>query len=177
MSWHGCTWNWRCLFIQFPTVSPGVSYWLQTTLTAGGSNTARGILYFGCVSFQILSWFKAGTSSRTLEPIVILPHGAHICNTCELIIIFSLVLKIIFKWEWLPHQLKELKRQSKVLELFPNQCNSHIPLSRPWRTCAAAVGRAGGGISFLLSVLIPRRFEIRTEGAPGAALTGNCVLA
>lgn len=45
----------------------------------------------------------------------------------ELIIIFSLVLKIIFKWEWLLHRLKELKQQTKVLELFPNQCSSHIP--------------------------------------------------
>lgn len=68
-----------------------------------------------------------GTSSRPLKPVVILPYGAHICNMRELIIVFSLVLKINFKWEWLPHRLRELKQQSKVLELFPNQCSSHIP--------------------------------------------------
>lgn len=112
------------------------------------------------LSFQTLSRFKAGTSSRTLNPIVILPRGAHICNVSELIIIFPLVLKIILKWERLPHRLKELKGQSKVLELFPNQCNNHIPPEAAVNdlSCGEGLGR-----NLLYLVFSP----------PGVALTGN----
>lgn len=165
MSLHSCTWNWRCPFIQFHPASPGVSSWLQTTLAAGGSKTAKCILFWDVfLSFQTLSRFKAGTSSRTLNPIVILPRGAHICNVSELIIIFPLVLKIILKWERLPHRLKELKRQSKVLELFPNQCNNHIPPEAAVNdlSCGEGLGR-----NLLYLVFSP----------PGVALTGNWFLA
>lgn len=91
----------------------------------------------------------------------------------ELIITFSLVLKIIVKWERLPHRLKELKRRSKVLELFPNRCNSHIPPEAAVSDLRWRCGRDGGGISF------PRRFSPPGDSkvAPGVALTGNWGLA
>lgn len=92
----------------------------------------------------------------------------------ELIIIFSLVLKIILKREWLPHQLKELKQQSKVLELFPNQCNSHIPPEPAVGDLRCRCGEGRG--RNLLSPLGFQPLEIRTKVAPGAELTRNWVL-
>lgn len=113
------------------------------------------------------SWHQ----SSTLKPIVMLPYGARTCNMGELIIVFSLVLKIILKWEWLPHQLKELKQQNKVLELFPNQCSSHIP---PEPAANDPLGREGEEFPFSARFSSP---DIRIKGAPGVALTGNWVLA
>lgn len=109
--------------------------------------------HFGMCFFLFKSY--PGTSSRPLKPAVILPYGAHICNMRELIITFSLVLKINFKWEWLPHRLRELKQQSKVLELFPNQGSSHIPAGPAVRDPRCCCGEGGEQSPF--SAFHPRR--------------------
>lgn len=169
MSSHSCTWNWMCLFIQFLLVYlPAFKQPSQLGETKCKRHFVFGMSFFWKL-IPIWGCVQAGTSS-TLKPIVMLPYGARTCNMGELIIVFSLVLKIILKWEWLPHHLKELKQQNKVLELFPNQCSSHIPPE----PAVNGPGREGEEFPFSARFSSP---EIRIKEAPGVALTGNWVLA